>query len=265
MLVLRPDGPPLPHWTQLESVCCDDPWRQQQKRTSNRSTLLGRRVAYILFIFIFLRRSGDRFDLSQSTLCLFFWIFQRFGISFAAVHSQSRALHVPTLGLHFFPPHILHISETCENCLFMTADRQNKKKRILRQPSLVMFVFPRQTFTMTILSGLFFCSRASSVGSFLQQKSGFYFPRGRDAHRTEGPLKVKVFSKLSRHRGRRQREMKSQNLGRPDNICVYIGAASVRLCIWQRAGMCEYCKKYRFNCPCSDFIKIPTLLKNDLA
>lgn len=210
---------------------------------------------FLFFFFATLRRQV--WSLSVDSLPFIFWIFQRFGISFAAVHSQSRALQVPTLELHFFPPRIFcTFSETCEktifrklcNCLFMTTDRQNKKKKkeFLRQPSLVMFVFPRQTFTMTILSGLFFCSRASSVGSFLQQKSGFYFPRGRDAHRTEGPLKVKVFSKLSRRRGRRQWEMKSQNLGRPNNICVYIGAASVRLCIWQRAGMCEHCKKYRF-------------------
>lgn len=74
MLVLRQDGPPLPRWTQLESVCCDDPWRQRQKRTSNSSTLLGRSVAYILFIFIFfatLRRQV--WSLSVDSLPFFFF------------------------------------------------------------------------------------------------------------------------------------------------------------------------------------------------
>lgn len=133
MLVLRQDGPPLPRWTQLESVCCDDPWRQRQKRTSNRSTSLGRRVAHILFIYFFFFATLRRqvWSLSVDSLPFIFWIFQRFGISFAAVHSQSRALQVPTLRI------FCTFSETCEktifrklcNCLFMTADRQNKKKK----------------------------------------------------------------------------------------------------------------------------------------
>lgn len=211
------------------------------KRTFNRNTLLGKVKNLYNFIFATLRR--QIWSLSQLPA---FWSANVLDFLFAAVQSVKSI--VPKLQ-QLYSLHILYISETKKKQL----KKSNFPKtvpllfvydfKILRQTSLVMFVFLHQTFMVTILPGLFFCFRASSVGSYLQQKSGSYFPQGHDAHRTEGPPKVKVFSKLWRHRGRRQQEMKSQNLGRLDNICVYVGAACVRLCIWQCRGMCGYNQK----------------------
>lgn len=99
---------------------------------------------FFLFLFIFCDAQATGL-ISLSRLSAFFFFFLDLPTfwDFFCCRPQSvkSTASANTRAAFFSPPHILHISETCEktifrklcNCLFMTADRQNnKKKRIFK-------------------------------------------------------------------------------------------------------------------------------------
>lgn len=235
-------------------------------------------VSHTFFLFLFfLRRSGDRFDLSQSTLCLFFFlIFQRFGISFAAVHSQSRALQVPTLGLHFFPPHILHISETCEktifrkrcNCLFMTADRQNKKKKkwIFKATVSCDVCFSSPNFHDDNSFRTIFLFSRFLRGIFSPTEVWILFsPRARCTQNRRAAESESVFQTVETQGETTVRNEKPKSWQAQQHLCVHWRClcASVHLTACRHVWVLQKVSVYW--CHIVTLLKYPRFKKNDLA